>query len=472
MVTIAASVIAVSAQHLRRDPLSRFEGTLADENEAWVQLWHENKLDHFDPNNTRTYRQRYWEFNEADDGEGPVFLYICGEWTCSPPSIRSNHFAIGTKLRAKLYVLEHRYYGDSQPFRDDEGGWTEENFWWLTSRQALADTAHFIDHQNDLMDGSKRKWVIIGGSYPGALSAWFKSKYPGHVEVAWSSSGVIHVIDDYEKYDFTILETSNHSNPDCAKEIFYLTQTIHHLFDHGSAEERRQLFEVFRNDLPDISEFDFMMFIADTFAGKVQGGRRVEMCETLASADFKADPITGLANMTLGEGLTTAAYADSALRNTTVDMWKNMRQWSYQYCTEFGFFQTPNEVLPLRADVLRAENWPGFCERMFSEHLPKLDVNKTNEYYGGLDIQGEKIIFMTASEDPWQYAGMRHIHDPATQSKMRAIHIECDTCSHCVDLGATTSTSPQALQDAYVEIEEQLREWLGYTDSQETQFLQ
>jgi hypothetical protein len=26
--------------------------------------------------------------------------------------------------------------------------------------------------------GSTRKWLTIGGSYPGAMSAWFKHEYP------------------------------------------------------------------------------------------------------------------------------------------------------------------------------------------------------------------------------------------------------------------------------------------------------
>ena len=53
-----------------------------------------------------------------------IFLYVCGEWTCSPGSeeTASNQFAIS--LNAKLFVLEHRYYGESQPFSEEEGGWS------------------------------------------------------------------------------------------------------------------------------------------------------------------------------------------------------------------------------------------------------------------------------------------------------------------------------------------------------------
>ena len=47
----------------------------------------ENKLNHFDEKDDRTYKQRYW-YNDnffKKEEKAPVFLYICGEWTCSPP---------------------------------------------------------------------------------------------------------------------------------------------------------------------------------------------------------------------------------------------------------------------------------------------------------------------------------------------------------------------------------------------------
>jgi len=92
--------------------------------------------------------------------------------------------------------LEHRYYGYSQPF-DGPLGWSYDNLKWQNVTQALADINHFIETQNKAMNGSgvtkNPDWVVIGGSYPGALSAWFKSKYPLAAKAAWSSSGVIHV---------------------------------------------------------------------------------------------------------------------------------------------------------------------------------------------------------------------------------------------------------------------------------------
>lgn len=74
---------------------------------------------------------------------------------------------LGAEHNALLMVLEHRYYGESQLFDN----WDSENFKYLSSEQALSDLAMFIQSFN--LD-KQRKWVVVGGSYPGALSAWFR----------------------------------------------------------------------------------------------------------------------------------------------------------------------------------------------------------------------------------------------------------------------------------------------------------
>jgi len=60
-----------------------------------------------------------------------------------------------------------------------------------------------------------RKWLTIGGSYPGALSAWFKSQYPLTADAAWSSSGVIHAIRNYSDYDLDIYRATSRSGNGC-----------------------------------------------------------------------------------------------------------------------------------------------------------------------------------------------------------------------------------------------------------------
>lgn len=162
------------------------------------------KLDHFNFFDNHNFTQRYWVNDKYwDNKTGPIFLYICGEATCRPPTEKGYAFQICQELNCLFTVVEHRYYGASQPFPD----WSVDNLKYLNSSQALADLDYFIKvlnkHIGDVYGAGIHKWLTIGGSYPGALSAWFKSLYTS-ADAAWSSSGVINVIQNYSMYDFDL----------------------------------------------------------------------------------------------------------------------------------------------------------------------------------------------------------------------------------------------------------------------------
>jgi hypothetical protein len=66
-----------------------------------------------------TYSQRYFENSTYfTDSSNPIFIYICGEYRCSVPETRLFPFMVGASYGSMLYVLEHRFYGESQPFSD------------------------------------------------------------------------------------------------------------------------------------------------------------------------------------------------------------------------------------------------------------------------------------------------------------------------------------------------------------------
>ena len=70
-------------------------------------------------------------------------------------------------------------------------------------------------------------------------------------------------------------------------------------------------------------------------------------------------------------GLSPADYDTDLLANTTIDVTSSSRQWTYQYCTEYGFFQTPSEIHPMRSKLLDPEYWPKMCDRVFSGLISK-----------------------------------------------------------------------------------------------------
>lgn len=110
--------------------------------------------------------------------------------------------------------LEHRYYGQSMPFADT----STPSLAFLSTQQALADLAQFRDFYQGLFCAShsarlaaggpksgracgSNKWLVIGGSYAGAMSAWLRLKYPHLFHASLASSAVVNVILDFDEFD-------------------------------------------------------------------------------------------------------------------------------------------------------------------------------------------------------------------------------------------------------------------------------
>lgn len=82
-----------------------------------------------------------------------------------------------------------------------------ESLKYLSSEQALADLAYFIESKNAeyKFDVTKVKWIAFGGSYPGSLAAWLREKYPQLVYGSVSTSGpLLAKADFYGKFNLEI----------------------------------------------------------------------------------------------------------------------------------------------------------------------------------------------------------------------------------------------------------------------------
>lgn len=102
---------------------------------------------------------------------------------------------VGANKGARLFTIEHRYYGASQPCDD----WSVECYKNLSSEAGLADFAYFLRTMNE--DMPERQTIVIGGSYPGALSAWFRYTYPDIATASWAASAVVQPLEDMWTYD-------------------------------------------------------------------------------------------------------------------------------------------------------------------------------------------------------------------------------------------------------------------------------
>ena len=117
---------------------------------------------------------------------------------------------------------------------------------------------------------------MIGGSYPGALSAWFKSQYPSHALGSWSSSGVIHPIKDFSENDLDIYLATDRSNNGCVENIRSIIEHVGKEFE--TPEGTKRVCTTFGIDESTLDKRDFNYFLADIWTVPVQYGDRVSMC--------------------------------------------------------------------------------------------------------------------------------------------------------------------------------------------------
>lgn len=81
-----------------------------------------------------------------------------------------------------------------------------KNLQYLSSQQALADLANFIEAMKVKFNLSDDvKWIAFGGSYPGSLAAWLRLKYPHLIRGAMSASGPLLAQVDFKgNYFFSV----------------------------------------------------------------------------------------------------------------------------------------------------------------------------------------------------------------------------------------------------------------------------
>ena len=117
--------------------------------------------------------------------------------------------------KALCFQLEHRFYGESHPTED----LSVKNLGYLTSTQALADLANFIQSMNEARNLTNPKWIAFGGSYPGSLAAWLRLKYPHLVHGSVSTSGPLIAQADFPEYLEVVDRTLDIVSPECNKLV-------------------------------------------------------------------------------------------------------------------------------------------------------------------------------------------------------------------------------------------------------------
>ena len=182
------------------------------------------------------------------------------------------------KLQGLILVLEHRYYGQSMPFGNDS--LNLDKMAYLNSEQALSDLAYFIQQMRDTHSHKitdKTPFITIGGSYPGALAAWFRYKYPHLTIVSIASSAVVLAIEDYKNFDEQMYLSSVLSGDFCVQAINASNTKVEQILKSSD----RDTFKAQFKGADKLTDEEFLFYWIDSIVGQIQYGQRTTLCNNL-----------------------------------------------------------------------------------------------------------------------------------------------------------------------------------------------
>ncbi|XP_038049891.1 thymus-specific serine protease-like [Patiria miniata] len=445
--------------------------------------WLEQKLDHFNDADLRTWQQRYFVNDTFFKPGGPVFLMIGGEGTANPIwMVEGTWVVMAERLGALCLMLEHRFYGKSHPTPDI----SVESLSFLNSEQALADLAYFRQYMGMKMNVTYSKWISFGGSYPGSLSAWFRLKYPHLVDGAVATSGPLLAQLDFTGY-VSVVRDSLATSPQgdmCNTNIMQATTQVEQLLQHRVGwADLTKMFQVCKplngSNPNDVS--NFYEAIAGNFFGVVQYNKDNRAFEGAVGTDITIDTLCGImGNTSIGVPLARYAavntlllqtYGEKCLDVSYDDMITEMRQtswessaseggrqWVYQTCTEFGFFQTSDgkdqpfgNGFPVSFSLQQCSDIYG---KQFNKTTLTQGIARTNTNYGAKGIRATKVIFPNGSIDPWHYLGItKDVSETET-----AVYI--NGTAHCANMYPALPSDPPQLVQARDTIFKAVEAWI------------
>ncbi|EEY54987.1 serine protease family S28, putative [Phytophthora infestans T30-4] len=447
-----ASTFPSHAKHGRLWQLVQAESQLLFKTEA-QQLWFNQTVDHFASDSNATFQQRYYEVNKFwSKPDGPVILYIGGEGAMEKAPAGFVH-VIAQKFDAKILALEHRFYGRSIP----NGDLSTENYRYLTVQQALADLKHFKEsYQSQLGAKDANQWIAIGGSYPGALSAWFRIAYPDATVASLSSSGVVQPVYKFHQFDEQVALAAG---PSCADVLRLTTEVFEKEVASANATAVKKLFGA-----QDLADADFFYMIADAAAMAVQYGHKDIVCNSMVGAFERNNSLVdSFASFTIdmyGSSFGSECFYDTKCLADDRSRWGDGRSWRWQKCSQLAYFQVAPKEKSLRSAMLDLDYHLKQCQTVFGDVVhPSEGVDEITKLYGGDHPNGHKIFFSNGGDDPWQRAS---VLDKLSDDQIANL-AKCQLCGHCGDLSANPNV-PEPLKKQREQILEYLTKWLGESE--------
>ncbi|KAH0716353.1 hypothetical protein KY284_009258 [Solanum tuberosum] len=384
----------------------------------------------------------YWG---GSNSSSPIFAYLGAE-----SSIDGDPLGIGfltdfaPQFKALLVYMEHRYYGESSPFKTmEEAVKDEDTRGYFNSAQAIADYAELLSHIKEKYSAKNSPIIVIGGSYGGMLASWFRMKYPHIALGALASSAPILYFDNITPQNGYYAVVSRDFK-EASKSCYHTIRKSWEIIDKIASRKNglSYLSRKFKTCSKLNDPFELKDYLDSMYSVAAQYNSPPSYPVTIVCGGIDGAPKGSHILDRIFAGI-VAYKGNSSCYNMNPKPSETGLGWRWQTCSEM--------VMPIG----RGENDTMFFSAPFNLNNFIKDCKKKygvsprphwiTTYYGGKDIKlilqrfASNIIFSNGLRDPYSSAGV--LQD--ISHSLQAVHTR--NGSHCLDILSKDSTDPEWL---------------------------
>jgi hypothetical protein len=401
------------------------------------------RQDHFDDGNKNMWQQAYF-VNDAfwvPGSDGPIFLCVGGEGPALDGSavVHSVHCNNAVEWlqekKALMFAIEHRYYGchnmSACPVSDFSDQTKSLKF--LSSRQAVEDVANFVHSMNKEYRLTKaNKWVTWGGSYPGMMAGWSRTKHPELIHASVASSAPVKAQLDMPEYNnrvakaYSVSDNGVGGSQECEDAIRKGHSMIGSMFTASSGQ--KSLEETFGLPSGYLSSRSHQSSFAGNGVAYFPSQGNDPTCTRPACNIKRICEI--MVDESKGDEVQRLAYVRKATqRGDLVESNQLPDFWSYQTCNEFGFYQTceVGSDCFYTQGFMTLDDFTSMCSKWgISPAQIEKNIENTNKHYGGRQPTGTDdttsatcVMWPNGEVDPW--AGLSVLQAPSADQPVLMI---------------------------------------------------
>ncbi|KIY62976.1 peptidase S28 [Cylindrobasidium torrendii FP15055 ss-10] len=442
-------------------------------------------IDHNDPSRG-TFQQRFWHSAEYYEPGGPIILMNAGEVNGAAYYGYVTNSTINGVLAQKYHgaaiVLEHRFFGLSNPIAN----LNTESLELLTVNQTIEDHVYFAQNvvlpnmdAGDQVKPNQAPWVLIGGSYPGALVSWTMAAYPDVFWIGYASSATVHSQVDFWQY-FEPIRKNMPANcsADVQAVVTYLDE-VSSSSDVTAQEALRSKFGMADYDnhyLAEALRWDLWEWQNIQPTAGYDGTTFWKFCDALEWKEEEgvaADPGGwGLEHAVNAWGTwfqgkyfkpLPAPYSNIAselfkpeLKRADIPVDDSGRSWTWLTCTEVGLSLDGPPVGQGGIVSRQLTPWDDaeYCTSLFPERFPTAELPNVAalDAYSGWDVKNDRLFFANGINDPWLEATVSAVNSTAVSTDRQPIGLS--NGFHATDLVmrlAAPDPTIVAVQNSFLE---------------------